>query len=57
MQIREKGLDLKSAIDLVVRGTQEITRSCGVAVGLLHVRNAFSGESLHEVYAFVTACR
>jgi hypothetical protein len=35
VRIREQGLDLKSAIDLVVGRTQEITRSCGVAVGLL----------------------
>ncbi len=35
MQIRERGLQLESAIDLVVGRTQEITRSCGVAVGLL----------------------
>jgi len=35
VRIREQGLDLKSAIDLVVRRTQEITQSCGVAVGLL----------------------
>jgi hypothetical protein len=35
MQIREQGLQLESAIDLVVGRTQEITRSCGVAVGLL----------------------
>jgi hypothetical protein len=41
MQIREQGFDLKSAIDLVVKGTQKITRSCGVAVGLLRAQNAF----------------
>ena len=35
VRIRQQGLDLKSAIDLVVGRTQEITRSCGVAVGLL----------------------
>ena len=35
MQIRERGLQLESAIDLVVGRTQEITRSSGVAVGLL----------------------
>ena len=34
--IREHALDLKSAIDMVVGRTQEITRSCGVAIGLLH---------------------
>lgn len=34
-QIREQGLDLKLAIDLVVRRTQEITQCSGVAVGLL----------------------
>ena len=32
-RIREQGLDLKSAIDLVVGRTQEITRCSGVAVG------------------------
>jgi hypothetical protein len=35
VQIREQGLDPKSAIDLVVGRTKEITRSSGVAVGLL----------------------
>jgi signal transduction protein with GAF and PtsI domain len=35
VQIKEQGLELQPAIDLVVRRTQEITRSCGVAVGLL----------------------
>lgn len=34
-RIREQGLDIKSAIDLVVGRTQEITRCSGVAVGLL----------------------
>jgi hypothetical protein len=34
-RIREQGLDLKSAIDLVVGRSQEITRCSGVAVGLL----------------------
>ena len=34
-QIREQSLDFKSAIHLVVGRTQEITRSIGVAVGLL----------------------
>jgi hypothetical protein len=34
VRIEEQGLDLKSAIDLVVGRTQEITRSAGVAVGL-----------------------
>ena len=33
--IREQGLDLKSAIDLVAVGTQELTGSSGVAIGLL----------------------
>jgi hypothetical protein len=35
MQIREQNLQLESAVDLVVGRTQEITRSCGVAVGIL----------------------
>ena len=34
-RIRKQGLDRKSAIDLVVRRSQEITRCSGVAVGLL----------------------
>ena len=34
MQIREQGLDLEAAIDLVVRRTQQISRSCGILVGL-----------------------
>lgn len=35
VQIKEQDLQLEPAIELVVRRTQEITRSCGVAVGLL----------------------
>ncbi|MGH9539975.1 MAG: GAF domain-containing protein [Terriglobales bacterium] len=35
VQIREQALPLESAIDLVVRRTQEITRCCGMAVALL----------------------
>jgi GAF domain len=35
VQIKEQGLKLQPAIDLVVRRTREITRSCGVAIGLL----------------------
>jgi GAF domain-containing protein len=35
VQIKEQGLQLEPAIELVVRRTQEITQSCGVAVGLL----------------------
>jgi LytS/YehU family sensor histidine kinase len=34
MQIREQGLGPEAAIDLVVRRTQEISRSCGILVGL-----------------------
>jgi hypothetical protein len=33
--IREQGLDLESAIDLVLSRTQGVTRCCGIAVGLL----------------------
>jgi hypothetical protein len=39
VRIREQGLDLKSAIDLVVGRTQVITRSCGLAVGLVQQDN------------------
>lgn len=35
VQIKEQDLQLESAVEMVVRRTQEITRSCGVAVGLL----------------------
>ena len=34
-QIREQGLDLESAVDLVIGRAQQITRSCGIAVGFL----------------------
>jgi hypothetical protein len=35
MQIQEQGLDLESAVDLVVGSARKITRSCGIAVGFL----------------------
>ncbi len=35
MQIRDQGLDPASAVDFVIRRTQEITRCCGILVGLL----------------------
>jgi hypothetical protein len=34
-RIREQNLDLESAVDLVIGQAQEITRSCGIAVGFL----------------------
>jgi len=34
-RIREQGLDLESAVDLVIGLAQQITRSCGIAVGFL----------------------
>jgi hypothetical protein len=34
-QIREQGLDLESAVDLVIGRARQITRSCGIAVGFL----------------------
>jgi hypothetical protein len=34
-RIREQGLDLASAADLVISRAQQITRSCGIAVGFL----------------------
>ena len=33
--IREQALDLESAVDLVIGRAQQITRSCGIAVGFL----------------------
>src|SRR5216683_4572137 len=33
--IREQALDLESAVDLVIERAQQITRSCGIAVGFL----------------------
>jgi GAF domain len=33
--IREQALDLESAVDLVIRRAQQITRCCGIAVGFL----------------------
>ena len=35
MQIQDQGLDLESAVDLVVGSARKITRSCGIAVGFL----------------------
>ena len=34
-QIQEQGLDLESAVDLVVSSARRVTRSCGIAVGFL----------------------
>jgi hypothetical protein len=34
-RIREQNLDLKAAIELMVNRTQEVTRCCGTAIGLL----------------------
>jgi hypothetical protein len=55
-QIQERGLDLESAVDLVISSAKEITRSCGIAVGFLPPSER-TGHSLRPGVAISTKGR